>query len=201
MNHELRIDHIRQGPIKNNVWVLGDDNEVVVIDAAHDAKTIAGLVGERQTKAILITHGHFDHIDAALTLKDKLEAPVYLRPEDQFLWEWQHPGTEPDMYLEDGDELSVGGSIVKALHTPGHTPGSTCYYVADIDTVFTGDTLFPGGPGATRWDYSGFDQIIDSINNKLFQLPESTHAYPGHGRLTTIATEKPNLEQWLERGW
>lgn len=201
-NPNVSIAQLTLGGLGNNVWMLINSGEVLVVDAPFEAEAIIDAALEYTPVGIAITHGHFDHINAALELRDRTEnTPIYLHPDDSFLWQQQHGSSEYDQSLTDGQEIRVGETSVRVLHTPGHTPGSVCYYVNSLNTVITGDTLFPGGPGATRWEYSDFDQIIASIRNKLFTLPDDTRVLPGHGPSTTIGTEKPKLQEWIERGW
>ncbi|MBL3686981.1 MBL fold metallo-hydrolase [Leucobacter zeae] len=188
-------------PIENNVWLLGDDEQVLVIDASHDASAIADAVGDREPLGILLTHGHEDHVNAAVELARRLDSHLYLHPADLGIWEETHREAVPDFELADGAAFLAAGVEVVTLHTPGHTPGSVCFAVPALDTVFTGDTLFQGGPGATRWDYSSFPQIVESIRTRLFSLPTETAALPGHGDGTSIGTELPGLDAWLARGW
>ena len=187
--------------LENNVWLLGDDDSVLVIDAAHDAAAIAAAVGEREPLGILLTHGHEDHVNAAVEAARLLDTHLYLHPADRFLWDETHPDDLPDFELEDGAVFAAAGHEIVTLHTPGHTPGSVCFAVPSLGTVFSGDTLFQGGPGATRWEYSSFDGIVESIRTRLFTLPSATLARPGHGADTTIAAEEPQLEAWLARRW
>lgn len=189
-------------PIDNNVWIIGDDSTALIIDAAHNADEIAEAVGDRDLLGILLTHGHEDHVNAAVTLAEKLDTHIYLHPADLFLWESTH-GTEklPDFELADGAVFSVAGVELVTLHTPGHTPGCVSFYAGTLGTLFSGDTLFEGGPGATRWDYSNFAQIIESIESRLLSLPGDTVVNPGHGASTTVAAEAASLESWVARGW
>lgn len=187
--------------LENNVWLVGDDERVIVIDAAHDAGAIAAAVGERETLGILLTHGHEDHVNAARDLAARLDAHLYLHPADLFIWAETHGDALPDFELTDGAVFAVAGVELATVHTPGHTPGSVCFVAPALGTVFSGDTLFQGGPGATRWEYSSFPQIVESIRTRLFALPGDTAALPGHGASTTIAREEPALEEWLRRGW
>lgn len=187
--------------IENNVWLLGDDQQVIIIDAAHDANAIVRAVGEREVLGLLLTHGHVDHVNAAVATSQALDTHVYLHPSDLFLWQETHGDTLPDFELSDGASFMVAGVDVTTVHTPGHTPGSVCFVVPALETVFSGDTLFQGGPGATRWEYSSFEQIVESIRDRLFSLPTSTAVNPGHGESTSIAAEQPALETWLARGW
>jgi glyoxylase-like metal-dependent hydrolase (beta-lactamase superfamily II) len=186
--------------VDNNVWLVGDDREVLVIDAAHDADAIAAEIGDRRLTAIVCTHAHDDHIDAAADLADRTGAPILLHPDDHVLWEMTYPDREPDRALADGDELTVAGTTLRVMHTPGHAPGAVCLYAPDLGTVFTGDTLFQGGPGATGRSYSDFGVIIDSIRDRLLTLPPETVVRTGHGDSTTIGAEAPHLEEWIARG-
>lgn len=187
--------------LENNVWLVGDDSEVLVIDAAHDAEAIVAGVGDRDVLGILLTHGHEDHVNAAVAAAQRLDTHLYLHPADLFLWEQTHGDTPPDFELEDGASFLVAGIDLTTVHTPGHTPGSVCFVAPALDTVFSGDTLFQGGPGATRWEYSSFPQIVESIRTRLFTLPAAMTAQPGHGASTTIGAESPALASWLTRGW
>jgi glyoxylase-like metal-dependent hydrolase (beta-lactamase superfamily II) len=186
--------------VDNNVWLVGDDREVIVIDAAHDPDAIADAVGDRRLTAIVSTHAHDDHIDAAAELADRTGAPILLHPDDRVLWRMTYPDREPDRALADGDELTVAGASLRVLHTPGHAPGAVCLYAPELGTVFTGDTLFSGGPGATGRSYSDFGLIIDSIRDRLLNLPPETVVRTGHGDGTTIGAEAPHLEEWISRG-
>ena len=186
--------------VDNNVWLVGDDHEVIVIDAAHDADAIARAVGERRLTAIVSTHAHDDHIDAAASLSDRTGAPILLHPDDRVLWQLTYPDREPDRALADGDELTVAGTTLRVMHTPGHAPGAVCLYAPELGTVFTGDTLFNGGPGATGRSYSDFGVIIGSIRDRLLTLPGETVVRTGHGESTTIGGEAPHLEEWIARG-
>ncbi|WP_328996169.1 MBL fold metallo-hydrolase [Kribbella sp. NBC_01245] len=185
--------------VKNNVWVVGDDYECVVIDAAHWAEPIVAAVGGRTVRAVLLTHAHDDHINAAPELCAATDAPSYLHPADRVLWDQVHEST-PDGELADGNEFEVAGITLRTLHTPGHSPGACSFYSPELGVVFTGDTLFQGGPGATGRSYSDFPTIIDSIRDKLLPLPEETAVHTGHGDDTSIGAELPDLEAWIARG-
>jgi glyoxylase-like metal-dependent hydrolase (beta-lactamase superfamily II) len=187
--------------VDNNVWILGDDAECVVIDAAHDAAPILAAIGDRRLAAILCTHAHNDHINVAEELADTTGAPILLHPDDQVLWDQVYPELSPDGDLEGGREIKVGGTIVlRTLHTPGHSPGACCLYWPAGDAIFSGDTLFKGGPGATGRSYSSFPTIITSIKEKLLGLPPETVVHTGHGDDTTIGDEAPHLDEWIARG-
>lgn len=186
--------------VDNNVWIVGDDHEVVVIDAAHDAEAIARAVGGRRLTAVVCTHAHNDHINAAPALAEATGAPVLVHLDDRLLWKHTHPDHNPGGYLSDNQRIPVAGTELQVLHTPGHTPGAICLYLPSLNTVFTGDTLFAGGPGATGRSYSDFLTIIRSIRDRLLVLPPATEARTGHGQSTTIGAEAPHLADWMARG-
>lgn len=186
--------------VENNVWIVGDDTEVIVIDPAHDPEAVRTAVGARRVHAILLTHGHDDHIRAARATAELLGAPLYLHPGDRMLWDAVYEEA-PDVQIADGDVYRVAGIDVHAKHTPGHSPGSVCFVAPALNAVFTGDTLFQGGPGATGRSYSSFDTIIESIRASLLVLPAETVVYTGHGDTTTIGTEAPHLDEWIARGF
>ena len=191
----------RDFDVDNNVWVIGDDTDAIVIDAAHDAGPILDAVGDRRVRAIVCTHGHNDHINAAGDLADALGAPISLHPADRMLWDAVYPDRAPDTELADGQRLFVGGVALTVLHTPGHSPGAVCLYAPDLSALFSGDTLFAGGPGATGRSYSDFDMIIASIRERLLTLPAETTVHTGHGDDTAIASEAPHLDEWIARGY
>ena len=186
--------------VENNIWLVGDDRSVVVIDAAHDAGAIVAAVGGRRVQTVVCTHGHNDHINAALDLGAAVDAPVALHPHDRMLWDVVHPSRAPDRELADGDVLEVAGGRLEVLHTPGHSPGGVCLYLAAAGVVFSGDTLFKGGPGATGRSFSDFGTIVDSIARRLLTLPPETVVHTGHGDDTTIGAEAPDLDEWVSRG-
>jgi glyoxylase-like metal-dependent hydrolase (beta-lactamase superfamily II) len=186
--------------VDNNVWIVGDSAEVIVIDAAHDAGAIAEAVGDRVVRAIVCTHAHNDHIDAAPELAARTGAPILLHPADRPLWDLTYPERQPDGQLADGQVLTAGGVELTVLHTPGHAPGAVCLYAPDLAAVFTGDTLFQGGPGATGRSFSDFPTILTSIEGRLLTLPAQTTVRTGHGAATTIGAESGQLPEWQARG-
>lgn len=186
--------------VTNNVWLVGDDREVLVVDAAHDAAPILEAVHGRRVAGIALTHGHNDHINAAVALQHAVDAPILLHPADRMLWHDVYPDREPDADLADGGVLRGGGVELGVVHTPGHSPGGCCFVLADGGHVLTGDTLFCGGPGATGRSYSDFPTIVESIRNRLLTLPPETVVHTGHGETTTIGNEAPSLEEWLREG-
>ncbi|MHA7261844.1 MBL fold metallo-hydrolase [Arthrobacter sp. TMN-37] len=189
--------------VDNNVWLVGTDDECVIIDPAHDAQAVVNAVGGRTVTAVLLTHGHDDHIRAVREVAIQVGAPVHLHPADMMLWEQVHPDAPFDAPIADGSVFSVGAVELTALHTPGHSPGSVCFSAPGLGAdgvLFSGDTLFSGGPGATGRSYSDFGTIIDSIRTRLLTLPEGTEVLTGHGDSTTIAVEAPHLQEWIDRG-
>lgn len=209
----LRVDHaVTSGTfsldgetfdVDNNIWVVGDDEECVVIDAPHSVDDILAVVGDRRVRAIVCTHAHDDHVRVAPVLRERVNggsgAPILLHPDDRALWELVHGGPDdPDGYLWDADladglAIPVAGTSLQVLHTPGHAPGAVCLYAADLGCVFTGDTLFHGGPGATGRSFSDRPTLEASIRATLFALPDDTVVHTGHGEDTTIGAEAAAL--------
>ena len=190
--------------VDNNIWVIGDDTECVVIDAPHSVEDILAVVGGRQVKAIACSHAHDDHVRVAPALRelanDGSGAPILLHPDDRPLWELTHGGPDAvdgylwDVDLADGMEIEVAGTTLTVLHTPGHAPGAVCLSSPDLGCVFTGDTLFHGGPGATGRSFSDRPTLEASIRAKLFALPDDTVVHTGHGDDTTIGAERARLD-------
>lgn len=203
MGDNTRIDHaVTSGTfsldgetfdVDNNVWVIGDDRECVVVDAPHSVDGILDLAAGRTVTAIVCTHAHDDHVRVAPALRERTGAPILLHPDDRPLWDLTHPGTRWDADLSDGQSIDVADTTLQVLHTPGHAPGGVCLYAPALRCVFTGDTLFNGGPGATGRSYSDLPTLKASIRAKLFDLPDDTVVHTGHGEDTTIGAERAGL--------
>ena len=176
------------------MWVVGDDEQCIVIDAPHDVDAIMEVVGGRAVKAIICTHAHDDHVRVAPALRERTGAPILLHPDDRALWELTHTDDLWDADLTDGQSIKIGGAALTVIHTPGHAPGAVCLYSHDLGCVFTGDTLFEGGPGATGRSFSDEKVIVASIRRRLFDLPDETVVHTGHGADTTIGAERANLD-------
>ncbi|MGO3035064.1 MAG: MBL fold metallo-hydrolase [Corynebacterium variabile] len=185
--------------VDNNIWIVGDDDEVFVVDAAHDADAIVDAVDGRKVRGVICTHAHNDHITVAPELAERLDTQIYVHPGDQMLWDETHPGVG-HADLADGEKFSVAGTTLQVINTPGHSPGSCCLYLPEAKVLLSGDTLFAGGPGATGRSFSDFGTIIDSIKRSLLTLPGDTEVYTGHGDATSIGAEAPHLEEWIARG-
>ncbi len=182
--------------VDNNVWIIGDERECVVLDAPHDAAAIAAAVDGRRLTAILCTHAHDDHVAKAVELAELTGAPIWLHPDDLELWSMTHPDRRPDAALADGQTIEVGGTVLRAIHTPGHTGGGICFYAPELGALFSGDTLFQGGPGATGRSFSSYPLILSSISGRLFDLPDETVVHTGHGDDTTIGAERAGSKAW-----
>jgi hydroxyacylglutathione hydrolase len=179
---------------------VGDDAECVVIDAPHDVERILAAVGDRRLVAIVCTHAHDDHVRVAPELSARTGAPVLLHPDDLPVWRLTHPDRAPDGELADGQVIEVGGTSLGVVHTPGHAPGACCLYCGDLGVLFSGDTLFAGGPGATGRSFSDFPTIIASLTSLFEHLPSDTIVHTGHGDSTTLGAEQPHLSEWVDRG-
>ena len=181
--------------VDNNIWIVGNDEEVLILDAAHDHQPIVDAVRGRRVVAVVATHGHNDHINAADALAKAVDAPILMLPADMELWHQVYE-RDPDAALDDGQQLHAGGVTLTVLHTPGHSPGGCCFYDAAAGVVFTGDTLFNGGPGATGRSFSDYATIVTSIRERLLSLPPETVVHTGHGDSTSIGAEAPSMPEW-----
>lgn len=182
-----------------NVWLVGDDAEVVVVDPAHDLDAILRAIAGRHVVAVVETHGHDHHASVVHAVREATGAPLLLHHDDVAVWKATVP-TSPDGDLATGQVVDVAGVRMVVLHTPGHTPGAVCLYVPELGAVLTGETLLRGGPGATGLSYSHFGTIIASIRDHLLTLPPDTRVLPGRGDETTIGDEAAHLDEWIARG-
>ncbi|HSO65145.1 MAG TPA: MBL fold metallo-hydrolase [Ornithinibacter sp.] len=185
--------------VDNNVWLVGDDHDVLVVDAAHDAAAILDAVGDRRLVGVVCTHAHNDHVNAVAEVVAATGATAYLHPADRVLWD-QTQADPPGAELADGQVLTVGDVALTVLHTPGHAPGACCLHAPALGVLLSGDTLFNGGPGATGRSYSHFPTIVESIRTRLLGLPPQTVVLTGHGDVTPIGAEAPHLQEWIARG-
>ena len=190
--------------VTNNIWLLGDDREVLVFDASHDHQPIVSAAAGRRVEAIVLSHGHSDHINRAAALREAVDAPIMLHPADRMLWDRVYgAAADWDRDLEDGAVLEAAGHRLRVIHTPGHSPGSCCFHDTASGRLISGDTLFKGGPGATgpRFTYSDEPTILRSIRDFLLTLPGETIVHTGHGESTTIGDEtRTVLDRLAELG-
>lgn len=193
---ELEIHKVVVGPMDNNVFVLRcrQSGEGLLIDAANEHELLLDLCKNLNVQQVIETHGHWDHIQAVPQVRDAGYS-VHITQEDA------HMLDSYDEILEDDCVISVGRIKLETILTPGHTPGSMCFKVSNKPILFSGDTLFPGGPGATQFEGGNFEKIIESIDKRLFILDKETVVLPGHGENTTIGDERPHLDEWVDRGW
>jgi len=194
---QAEIHKVVVGPVDNNVYILRckDTGEAVLLDAANEHGLLLDLAKKLNVRKVLETHGHWDHIQAVPEMRDAGYS-VFVTQEDA--------GMLPsyDELLDDDDVITVGRLKLHTIHTPGHTPGSMCFLVEGSPILFSGDTLFPGGPGNTTFPGGDFPTIIRSIDDRLFgKLTPDTIILPGHGDQSTIGEERPHLQEWVDRGW
>ncbi len=190
------IHKVVVGPYENNVFVLRckQTGDAVLLDAANEHELLLEMCRDLGVRMVLETHGHHDHIQAVPAVRDA-GYEVYVAAEDADML------PSYDNLIEDDHVFEIGKLRLRTIHTPGHTPGSMSFYLEGHPILFSGDTLFPGGPGNTSFDHADFDTIIESIDRKMFTLPKDTLVLPGHGLDTTIGNERPSLDEWIERGW
>ena len=194
----LEIHRVVVGPYANNVFVLRcrETGDAVLIDAANEHEQLLQLCQRLGVRRVLETHGHWDHIQAVPAIREAGYEVAVMSQDAEMLNDVGY-----DVFIDDADVIEVGRLRLHAIHNPGHTPGSVSFRVEGAPLVFTGDTLFPGGPGNTKSKEGNFDTIIQSLDNRLFTLPAETIVMPGHGVSTTIGTERPHLREWVDRGW
>jgi glyoxylase-like metal-dependent hydrolase (beta-lactamase superfamily II) len=192
----VRVDKVVVGPYENNAFVVRcrSTGEAILVDAANEHELLVPLCRALGVRRVLTTHGHFDHVQAVEACRDA-GIDVGVAAEDAKML------PSYDFVIGDEDVIEVGDLKLEAIHTPGHTPGSTSFLLEGEPLLFTGDTLFPGGPGNTIFEGASFEQIIASIDRRLFTLPADLLVLPGHGLDTTLGTERPHLQEWVDRGW
>lgn len=183
-----------------NTWLIGDDDEVIVIDPGEDAGSVLEQVGEREVLAVICTHGHACHAAAALAVAERDEAPVALHRADRLLWRAVHDGTGPEIEMADGGRFDVADVRLEVIHTAGHTPGSVSLYCADLDVVFTGDTLSASGPVPHEGRFTDFPGQLTAIGEHLLDLPLPTRVLPGHGEESTIGDAAKRFDGWVSAG-
>jgi glyoxylase-like metal-dependent hydrolase (beta-lactamase superfamily II) len=182
-----------------NAWIVGDDDEVIVIDPGDDAAGVLAAVGEREILAVICTHGHAAHSGAAIEVAERDEAPVALHTAERVTWRAVHDD-DPDIEMEDGGRFEVAGVLLEVIHAPGHTPGSICLSCAELDAVFTGDVLTAAGPVPHEDDFPDFPRQLSSIGEKLLTLPPATRVLPGHGPELTIGEADKSFDTWAAAG-
>ena len=193
---DVRIEKLVVGPFENNVFVIRckGTGEAAIVDAANEHELLLEVSRATGVRRVLTTHGHWDHIQAVEAVRDA-GIDVGIAADDASML------PAYDFTIPDDDVITVGELRLRTIHTPGHTPGSTCFLLEGKPVLFSGDTLFPGGPGNTSTPQGDFPTIIRSIDRRLFTLPEDLLVLPGHGLDTTIGDERPHLQEWADRGW
>jgi glyoxylase-like metal-dependent hydrolase (beta-lactamase superfamily II) len=198
---EARVERVEAGGKSGrNAWVIGDDEEVVVIDPGEDADAVLEQVGDREILAVICTHGHEAHVAAAPAVAERDEAPVALHPKDLLPWREAHGDTDPEIEMEDGGSFEVAGVTLEVLHTPGHTPGSVSIYCDDLGVVFSGDALTADGPCPHAGEFPDFATQLSAIGSELLTLPGATRVLSGHGEEITIAAAEKSFDTWVTAG-
>ena len=193
-----RIEQVSSDDV--NAWIIGDDEEVIVIDPGRDRAGVLAAVGDREVLAVICTHGHPDHVAAAPEVAEPDEAPVALHPKDLNLWRDTHPEDDAEIEMSDGGVFEVAGVQLEVIHAPGHTPGSVCLYCADLDVVFTGHALLASGPVPDDGEFPDFVGQLNAISEYLLTLPGRTRVLPGQGEETTIAAAEKYFDSWVAAG-
>jgi len=183
-----------------NGWLIGDDDEVIVIDPGEDAEAVLEQVGEREIVAVICTHGHERHVAAAVVVAERDEAPVALHRSDRLFWRLTHDDVLPEIEMAHGGRFEVSDVALEVIHTPGHTPGSVSLYCEDLDLVFTGDALISVGPVPHEGEYPDFAAQLTAIGERLLDLPPQTRVLPGHGEETTIGDAGKRFDGWVTAG-
>jgi glyoxylase-like metal-dependent hydrolase (beta-lactamase superfamily II) len=195
-----RIEKVPSPAAEANVWIIGDDEEVIVIDPGDDPARVLGAVGDREVLAVICTHGHADRVAAAVAVAERDEAPVALHPKDRLLWRDAHPADDADIEMEDGGIFEVADTSLEVIYAPGHTAGSVCLYCEDLGAVFTGHALTGNGPVPHHGEFPDFAGQLTAIGEHLLTLPSDTRVLPGQGQETTIAAAEKNFDSWVAAG-
>jgi glyoxylase-like metal-dependent hydrolase (beta-lactamase superfamily II) len=185
---------------ETNAWVIGDDDEVIVIDPGEDSGSVLDRVGDREILAVICTHGHPSHVAAAVEVAERDEAPVALHRADRLLWRAVHDGGDPEIEMADGGRFDIADVQLEVMHTAGHTPGSVSIYCEDLEVVFTGDTLAASGPVPHEGVFTDFPGQLTAIGERLLDLPPGTRVLPGHGEETTIGDAAKRFDGWVSAG-
>jgi glyoxylase-like metal-dependent hydrolase (beta-lactamase superfamily II) len=185
---------------EGNAWIIGDDDEVIVIDPGEDAAGVLEMVGDREILAVICTHGHASHVAAALEVAERDEAPVALHPADRLHWRGAHAVDDPEIDMADGGRFDVADVQLEVMHTPGHTHGSVSLYCEDLDVVFTGDALLATGPAPHEGDFPDFPGQLTAIGERLLALPAQTRVLPGHGEESSIGVASKRFDSWVAAG-
>ncbi len=193
-----RIDQLSTAD--GNVWIVGDDSEVIVVDPGRDAAAVLDAVGDREVLAVICTHGHAAHAAAALEVAERDEAPVAVHPWDRMFWRETHPDEQPDIEMEDGGTFEVAETRLEVIHAPGHSPGSACLYSEELGVVFSGDVLSAAGPVPYEGEFPDFADQMTAIGEHLLTLPSATRVLPGHGEPTTVAAAEKKFDSWFAAG-
>ena len=191
---------IEQAGTAVNTWIIGDDQEVIVVDPGRDAKPVLAAVGDREVLAVICTHGHASHVAAAVEVAARDEAPVAVHPKDRVFWREAHPDEDPEIDMEDGGIFEVADVALEVIHAPGHSPGSVCLYSDDLRAVFVGDVLSATGPIPHENDFPDFARQLSSIGEQVLTLPGPTRVLPGHGDELAVSAVEKRFDSWITAG-
>ncbi len=194
---QARIDRVA-GSV--NTWIIGDDDEVIVIDPGESADAVMPVVGQREVLAVICTHGHARHVAAAFDVADRDEAPVALHDADRLAWREAHPGKEPNIRMENGGTFEVADVSLEVIHAPGHSPGSIGLYCDELGVLFSGDVVYGGGPVPHEGDFEDFPRQVSSIGASVLTLDGDTRILAGHGEETTVGTAERRFDSWVAAG-
>ena len=184
----------------SNAWIVGDDDEVIVVDPGRDAGAVLAAVADREVLAVICTHGHAAHVMAASGVAARDEAPVALHPRDRLLWREAHADGDPEIEMEDGGIFEVSDVSLEVIHAPGHSPGSVLVYSEELEAVFAGDSVTAGGPVRHDGEYTDFPAQLSAIGEHLLTLPGPTRVLPGHGEETTVSAIQKKFDSWVNAG-